>query len=406
LGNCKHPEVTCINQYELIRKYRCNSCGEIMMCACEEEFARRFLPHQLSYGTELKTRREVPVTISFQENICNTCRGQPEEAHPTAEIYGMSSKVVRYYWREIFFETTQRFGDWADSQGYADYHNARQENPDAYSQIEKEVIQEIKGLHERSPKYIYQEKSQKQVLKENSVEIVKLEGKYVKRAERGVGILDGTEVCSPEEFAAHYYEKQGYNILFTESIPFHVIFGVFMWLLIQDPKDPVGRLVGFGDRKAFEEGCKGEQIWTHLPEDFGTPGYAARRAAAIEDHFALIVSNEDDLLWLFDYWIEPSEGLRQYLWAHRAEDVVKARQVVSLLSVDDILRILKYLVTDYWRRYVGWPDLIVYNQDSFLFAEVKSSRDRLREDQKNWIYGNSSELHLPFKLIKIHRKAG
>jgi len=360
----------------------------------------------LNYGTELKTRREIPVTIGFQENTCNTCRGQLEEAHPKAEIYGMSSKVVRYYWREIFFETTQRFGDWADSQGYADYHIARQENPDAYSQIEKEVIQETKELHERSPKYTYQEKSQKQVLEENNVEIVKLEGKYVERAERGVGILDEAEVCSPEEFAAHYYEEQGYNILFTESIPFHVIFGVFMWLLIQDPKDPLVRIVGFGDRKAFEEGCKGKQIWTHLPGDFGTPGYAARRAAAIEDHFALIASNKDDLLWLFDYWVEPSDGLRQYLWAHRAGDIVKARQVVSLLSVDDILRILKYLVTDYWRRYVGWPDLVVYNQDSFFFAEVKSSRDRVREDQKNWIYGNSSVLHLPFKLIKIHRKAG
>jgi hypothetical protein len=377
-----------------------------MMCTCEEEFARRFLPHQLNYGTELKTGREVPVTIGFQENTCNTCRGQPEEAHPKAEIYGMSSKVVRYYWREIFFETTQRFGDWADSQGYADYHAARRENPGVYSQIEKEVIQQIKELHERSPKYTYQEKSQKQILEENNVEIVKLKGKYVERAERGVGILNEAEVCSAEEFVARHHERQGYNILFTESIPFHVMFGVFMWLLIQDPKDSLVRVVGFGDRKAFDEGCQGKQIWTHLPKDFGTPGYAVRRAAAIEDHFALIASNKSDLLWLFDYWVEPSEGLRQYLWAHRAEDVVKARRVVELLSMDDILRILRYLVTDYWGRYVGWPDLIVYNQDGFFFAEVKSSRDRLREDQKSWIHGNSSELHLPFKLIKIHRDVG
>jgi hypothetical protein len=377
-----------------------------MICACEEEFARRFLSHQLNYGTELKTGREVLVTIGFQENICNTCRGQPEEAHPKAEIYGMSSKVVRYYWREIFFETTQRFGDWADSQGYADYHAARRENPSVYSQIEKEVIQQIKELHERSPKYTYQEKSQKQILEENNVEIVKLKGKYVERAERGVGILNEAEVCSAEEFVARHHERQGYNILFTESIPFHVMFGVFMWLLIQDPKDSLVRVVGFGDRKALDEGRQGKQIWTHLPEDFGTPGYAARRAAAIEDHFALIASNKSDLLWLFDYWVEPSEGLRQYLWAHRAEDVVKARRVVELLSMDDILRILRYLVTDYWGRYVGWPDLIVYNQDGFFFAEVKSSRDRLREDQKSWIHGNSSELHLPFKLIKIHRDVG
>jgi hypothetical protein len=376
------------------------------MCTCEEEFARRFLPHQLNYGTELETQRAVPITIGFQENICNACRGLPEEAHPKAEIYGMSSKVVRYYWREIFFETTQCFGDWADSQGYTDYNVARQENPDVHSRIEKKVIEEIKKLHEHSPKYTYQEKSQKQVLEENNVEVVRLEGTYVKRAERGVGILDGTDVYSPEEFVTLYYERQGYDVLFTESIPFHVIFGVLMWLLIQDPKDPLVRIVGFGDRDAFDEGREGEPIWTHLPEDFGTPGYAVRRAVAVEDHLALIASNKDDLLWLFDYWIEPSEGLRQYLWAHRTEDVGKAQRIVSILSVDDILRTLRYLVADYWRRYVGWPDLIVHDQDGFFFVEVKSSKDRLREDQKNWICGNSSELHLPFKLVKIHKKAG
>ena len=67
------------------------------MCACEEEFARRFLPHQLGEGTELETRRSVPVTIGFQKNVCKTCRGLPAEAHPMAEIYGRTSKVERYY---------------------------------------------------------------------------------------------------------------------------------------------------------------------------------------------------------------------------------------------------------------------------------------------------------------------
>jgi len=62
-----------------------------MICACEEEFAKRFLPHQISEGQEYKTRRRIPVTIGFQKSICNTCRNIPEEAYPKAEIYGYSS---------------------------------------------------------------------------------------------------------------------------------------------------------------------------------------------------------------------------------------------------------------------------------------------------------------------------
>lgn len=377
------------------------------MCACEQDFAIRFLPHQLSEGTELRTQRRVPVTIGFQEQICNTCRGIPEEPHPKAEIYGQSSKIHRYYWREIFFETMQQFGDWADSHGFTDYTKAQHENPDVYAQINKHAIKKIKELHATSPKYQYQERSQQEVLEDNDVEVVKLEGKYVKRTGRGVGIFDEGKVYSAENFVALHYQKQGYEVLFTESIPFHVIFGIYMWLLIQDPQDIRGRIVEFGNRTAFEEKCESETIWTRLPEDFGTSGYAIRRNEAIEKHFAMLFPNDkEELLGLFDYWLQPSEALRQYLWAHRAEDVDKARKVVELLSVDDIRRILQYLVTDYWRRYVGWPDLLVYKGEDYFFVEVKSSRDKLREDQKNWIEGNSSELHFHFKLAKIHRRTG
>ena len=79
---CAHAKVECLNQHELIRKYRCLSCGAVMMCRCDEKFGRRFLSHQLDVGTELKTQRRVPVTHGFQPNICAECRNEPLEAHP------------------------------------------------------------------------------------------------------------------------------------------------------------------------------------------------------------------------------------------------------------------------------------------------------------------------------------
>ena len=376
------------------------------MCACEEEFARRFLPHQITEAAELETQRRISVTMGFQKGICNACRGLPEEAHPKTEIYGRTSKVVRYYWREIFFETTRRFAGWAERQGYTDYDSARAEHRDAYTATEKEVIKQIKELHERCPKYVYQEESQSEIIKKYKVEVIRFDGAHVKRGERGVGISAGGSVYSVEEFAALHYRQQGYEVLFAESRPFHVLFGVFMWLLIQDPSDPRVRIVSFGDRTAYEEKIESKGIWVHLPEDFGTSGYAARRVAAVEEHLALIPTDKEELLWTFDYWVEPSDGLRQYLWAHRLEDVDKARKIISVLPVDATHRILRYLAVDYWRRYTGWPDLLVYRQDDFFFAEVKSSKDKLGEDQKNWVRGNSTELHLPYKLIKIHKKRG
>ena len=37
---------------------------------------------------------------------------------------------------------------------------------------------------------------------------------------------------------------------------------------------------------------------------------------------------------------------------------------------------------------------------------MKSSKDKLSEDQKRWIEANASVLKLPFKLVKIHKVPG
>ncbi len=116
-SDCSHASVACINPYEFIRKYRCAACGLVMICACDRAFAERFLPHQLNRGADLHTALDVEVTLGFVSTVCNECRGLPAEACPKAEIYGRSSKIVRYYWRELYFETTRRFADWLDAQG-------------------------------------------------------------------------------------------------------------------------------------------------------------------------------------------------------------------------------------------------------------------------------------------------
>ena len=122
-----------------------------------------------------------------------------------------------------------------------------------------------------------------------------------------------------------------------------------------------------------------------------------------DEHFQRLPIETSELLWIFDYWTLPSADLRQYLWAHRPEDVVRARKIIEILPADILRSILKYLILSYWERYLGWPDLLVYSPGEYFFVEVKSSKDQLSEFQKHWINDNAAELHLPFKLVKIHK---
>ncbi len=80
-----------------------------------------------------------------------------------------------------------------------------------------------------------------------------------------------------------------------------------------------------------------------------------------------------------------------------------ARQLIKILPPETVCQILRYLVNDYWGRYLGWPDLLAYRDKEYFFVEVKSSRDKLSPDQKDWIRGNYEELKLPFKMVKVHR---
>ncbi|ODR94537.1 hypothetical protein AUC70_07820 [Methyloceanibacter stevinii] len=401
---CAHESVTCLNEYELLRKYRCASCQGVMMCACDEAFGRRFLTHQLEEGVDLDTQERVPVTLGFQANVCNSCRGLPLDPAPTAAIPGRTSKIKRFYWRELFFAETQRTADWQD----ANPDVSPEEIQSAQRQIAKEVLEEMKALHAATPQYDMREPSQSEVLERLRVEIEALHPAYVSSPRKGAVVMWENEVVAPETYAAHHYRALGWSVMPLESVPLHALFGVLMWPLIEDPGDPKNRIVSFGSRGELDTARGVEVFMINLPEDFGGPSYGRRRVNEIGEHLALLspgdVPDRNVALDLFNDWRDPSERFRQYLWAHRAADVDRARRLIEVLPTETIIAILWYLVGDYWGRYVGWPDLLLWRDEAFMMVEVKSSSDKLSADQMRWVADNHESLKLPFRIAKLHRK--
>jgi hypothetical protein len=296
------------------------------------------------------------------------------------------------------------FAEWAHARGLSLTDPRGPEAAAAREWARKRALAEIKTLHASSPKYTFGDESQEDVIRRYAVKVIKLSTTYLPSGSaRKAQVLDGNDAVSAEEFVRRHFGRQGYSALILESRPIHVLFGIYMWLLIQDPADPLNRIVGFGDRTSFDKGEHGRLIWTHLPEDFGTPSYGERRALAIDGHLGPQMSDRTELRWLFDYWLAPSEHLRQYLWAHRGPDVETARRLIEILPASLIPKLLHYLVDDYWGRYLGWPDLLIHRDSEFLFVEVKSSSDNLSDNQKRWIRDNHEILQLPFAVVKIHK---
>jgi hypothetical protein len=375
-----------------------------MMCACDEAIGTKFLPHQLASGTVLETQERVSVTNGFVPEVCAECRGLPPEAHPVAAIPGRTSKIKRYYWRELAFREMVLYEQGGGDPDHYIYELDNHDDQSLIGRARAQAIKDIKSRHDTARKYEYTEKSTAQVIEEYDVEVVNIYAEYGEDEDRKAKVRCQGMLLTVEEYVEAKLHEQGYQTVFLESSPFHALFAIFMWMVIQDPADLQVRMAGFGERSAYEESREKNPIWVPLPDDFGTPGYSTRRALEIEHHFAPEMGDKDNLLWLFDYWVPYSEGLRLYLWAHREKDVEKARKVVEVLRPAFVLSILRYLTADYWGRYLGWPDLLAYREDDFVFIEVKSSKDKLSEEQKRWIAGNSEHLQLPFKIFKVHRK--
>jgi hypothetical protein len=180
---------------------------------------------------------------------------------------------------------------------------------------------------------------------------------------RGAGskralIQDGTECYRVEEFAARHFNRSGFNTSFLESTPFVVLFAVYMCSLIQDPCDPLVRMVAFGDRHKYDQQhLPSELMWTELPEDFGSASYGRRRVKPIAKHLSAIIEDKAELRHLFDRWLAQSLGLRQYLWAHREESIETARTLIEIIPPHTIKTLLSYLIEDFWGRHSGWPRL-------------------------------------------------
>ena len=94
------------------------------------------------------------------------------------------------------------------------------------------------------------------------VEIVDLTGIYVRKAGmKSAAILDGVEPCRVEEFAARHFRRSGFEATFLESEPFRVLFGVYLWSVIQDRGDRQVRTVGIMAHPGYAHGESSEVIW-------------------------------------------------------------------------------------------------------------------------------------------------
>jgi hypothetical protein len=392
-----------------------------MTCACDREVAVFVTPYQASRGRDSYTRDEVLVTHPLAPRICYDCRGEIPPAYPKAAFRGATSNIHRYYWHEIWKEAELEFLAWCRENNLPLFRadgrplllQYQHDHAEKYQEIQKSVVERWRVRHDENPRYDFTKPSDADIIRSCEVAIEDIQACYVVSPLRRVQVLplnahNPANAVTVEEFVTQILQSRGREVLFCESRPFQALYGSLMWLWVQSPSDPRLRHSMFGGRDgvgADEHGL----IHTLLPHDFGSPAHAHRRQQALQAHLDMMLPDDtNELLWAYDYWQEPSRSLRQYLWAYTEEDQQRGRTLISVLGAQCVKLIMRYLAEDYWQRYLGWPDLVTWcmtpdGPSDVQFIEVKSSGDKLSNDQRAWIEGNHNQLRLPFRIVKIHR---
>jgi hypothetical protein len=419
-SRCPHARRTVFNGWELLRKYECEDCGAIATCLCDKAIAQYVVPHQAMAARDPESNQHVAVTDPLAENLCHACRGERPPAFPRIAHRGAATVIHRFNWWEMHREVQQSFLAWCQEQGLALLgENGRpligylaKEHPAEYDAYQRSVLEKYRAIHAADPLYDTARESDVDLLARHHVPVEEVRAWYVTPTQGRVlvapeGSTEPNDAVGVEEYVARRLRGTGREVLFCESKPFHTLFATLMWPWVSDIIDPLLEPHGFGGRDGIGADERG-LIWIMMSGDFGKPHHAIRRRDALDRHLATIPDDPDDLREMFDICLEGSRGLRQYLWVYTDDDAKQARDLLAVIPPNDLKTILRYLAGDYWHRYLGWPDLLTWRNSpqgpgDLLFVEVKSSSDKLAEDQRSWIEGNTVHLKFSFRVVKVHR---
>ena len=387
----------------------CEDCNQVLMCECEKELVLTFLPHQTKFGTEYGSQKRYPVS-GFATKICAECRGEKEEAHPKAAIYGRKGKIERYYWREIYKTYLSMVLD------FIIQNNKHVKNIIEFERRFKATSKKMKRSaskiwqinHKENPKYDTTEITESKFLSQVPIPEIVVYAQYtqIQKGKQRVGkwISDSGEKTTIEEIATEHYRKLGFNVYRCERKLISSLVGTFCFPIIQDPGDPKNLIAMRQSTKGWTSTTKNTPlVFFSRPQDFGSHAYFNRRNQEFSKLF-MELRKVDELRPIFDQLLEPSTSLRDYLWVNDDDSIELTRIALKVIPKEIIVDLIEWTIKHFWERQPGWPDLLIVKSDQYRFVEVKSPNDELSLDQMQWFRWAIEKEKIPCEICRVLKK--
>lgn len=220
-------------------------------------------------------------------------------------------------------------------------------------------------------------------------------------------LIDGKEYFAEEAVMTHF-KSLGYKAILSENLYWWELMALCFWgvifakvrgaVIIQEQGQQIP-LDTFDER--YERLFNQLVSMNGIPLDFFTSEFYQRRRNLINNRIQEL--EHSNLSEIITQSFKDCHGQKMRLvesWdKYQLEDLL-----IPIKRIDGkkIIRILERLIENFTENRTGLPDLIVYNDTEFFFAEAKSENDKISEKQKEWHSFLSESLELQVNICLIN----
>jgi len=195
-------------------------------------------------------------------------------------------------------------------------------------------------------------------------------------------ILDKDYHRRVEAGVIDYFMARGYQGVHAENDFWRGLLGLLLWDILFDPAagaihNPLQR----------------------APSDFYRADFLDNRRSAIESRLALI-DDRTDFLAFIKQTVTEKWGMANPLVHWRRDLLPLLAAGCQRLTAVQIRAVLLEMALNLAGNAHGFPDLLIWNESCYFFAEVKSPNDQLSSQQLHWLqfFG---KIDIPIRLIRI-----
>ena len=212
-----------------------------------------------------------------------------------------------------------------------------------------------------------------------------------------------------EQFAQQYYREQGYDSNWSENNFWWTIIALLFWdIIFAKIEGAVCYKINGEERYLRPDDPSFDKLYNTfiplngMPSDLFSNEFYQRRRSILENKFKELESS--DLI----------EKLKVSYNSHKGQNC-RLIEKWDRYSLNEMINIMQYIpkevplgiskrmLQDFHSLRSGLPDLIVYKQGDFFFAEIKSKKDKLSKNQEEWNGYLSSDLNQRVDVVFINR---